>query len=214
MQKDTVPILILIDGILCCWILFLHFQQTSQNKCVWSFASKHYPVFCYKTILLWPEPLCSHQNWLLEPPPTVPAKFYQRQGCRSQGEQRYAVCFHSSVLNIINSDESCIRVWYPAPRSCTNCDSGEGKVSRSFRLNSEKGACVSFNRVSILQISTKRSTKLSFSSCELLLECRNKWVLMSFHFILVFMWSKVLGFGPFLMGGADYLQTRTRTDGP
>lgn len=108
------------------------------------------------------------------PPPTVPAKFYQRQGCRSQGEQRYAVCFHSSVLNIINSDESCIRVWYPAPRSCTNCDSGEGKVSRSFRLNSEKGACVSFNRVSILQISTKTSTKLSFSSCELLLQCRNK----------------------------------------
>lgn len=40
----------------------------------------------------------------------------------------------------------------------------------------------------------------SFSSCELLLKCRNKSVLMSFHFILVFMWCKGLGFGIVLMG--------------
>lgn len=53
--------------------------------------------------------------------------------------------------------------------------------------------------ISTRQSSTKRSTKLSFSSCELLVQCRNKSVLTSFHFILVFMWSKGLGFGLVLM---------------
>lgn len=125
--KDTVPPLSLINGTLFCWIMFLSLQQTSRNKRFWYFASKQFPVFfCYKTTRLWPELPCSHQNRLLEPAPSVPAKFYQQQGCRSQGEQRYAVCFHSSALDIINSDKSCIRVSYPGPRSCTNCDGGEG----------------------------------------------------------------------------------------
>lgn len=124
------------------------------------------------TTLLWPEPLRSHQNRLLEPAPRAPAKFYQQHGCRSQREQRYTVCFHSSALNIINSDDSCIRASYPAPGSGTNCDGGGGKVSSSFRLD----VCKQWQRRSrLISTATMQKSIRVFKRYHIIFSIYVKW---------------------------------------